>query len=72
MDAEGYEMKISNLNWRLAGAVAMLMASFSVNADTRVEQVWTCTLNDGNTLEELNAIIERTRPDLLHTCISID
>jgi len=49
-------MKISNLNWRLAGAVAMLMASFSVNADTRVEQVWTCTLNDGNTLEELNAI----------------
>ena len=49
-------MKLSNLNWRLAGAVVMLMASFSVNADTRVEQVWTCTLNDGNTLEELNAI----------------
>jgi hypothetical protein len=32
------------------------MASFSVNADTRLEQVWTCTLNDGNTLEELSAI----------------
>jgi argininosuccinate synthase len=34
----------------------MLMASFSVNADTRVEQVWTCTLNDGNTAEDLNAV----------------
>jgi hypothetical protein len=34
----------------------MLMASFSVNADTRLEQVWTCTLNDGKTLEEFSAI----------------
>jgi hypothetical protein len=49
-------MKLSNLDWRLAGAVAMLMASFSVNADTRLEQVWTCTLNDGKTLEDLSAI----------------
>jgi len=49
-------MKLSNLNWRLVGTVIMLMASFSVNADTRVEQVWTCTLNDGKTLEELNAV----------------
>jgi hypothetical protein len=49
-------MKLSNLSWRLAGAVMMLVASFSVNADTRLEQVWTCTLNDGNTLEELSAI----------------
>jgi hypothetical protein len=53
---EGYEMKLSSLNWRLAGAVIMLLASFSVNADTRLEQVWTCTLNEGNTLEELSAI----------------
>ena len=49
-------MKLSSLNWRLAGAVIMLMASFSVNADTRLEQVWTCTLNDGKTLEEFSAI----------------
>ena len=49
-------MKLSNLNWRLAGAVIMLMSRFSVNADTRLEQVWTCTLNDGKTLEDLSAI----------------
>ena len=49
-------MKLSSLNWRLAGAVIMLMASFSVNADTRLDQVWTCTLNDGKTLEEFSAI----------------
>ena len=49
-------MKLSNLNWRLAGAVIMLMAGYSVNADTRLEQVWTCTLKDGNTLEDLSAI----------------
>ena len=49
-------MKLSNLDWRLAGAVIVLMASFSVNADPRVEQVWTCTLNDGKTLEEFSAI----------------
>ena len=34
----------------------MLMASFSVNADTRLEQVWTCTMKDGNTIEELSAV----------------
>lgn len=55
-NAEEYEMKLPSLNWRLAGAVIMLMASFSVNADTRLEQVWTCTLNDGKTLEEFSAI----------------
>ena len=55
-DTEGYEMKLSSLNWRLAGAVIILMASFSVNADTRLDQVWTCTLNDGKTLEDLSAI----------------
>jgi len=49
-------MKLSNLDWRLVSAVVMLMASFSVNADTRVDQVWTCTLNDGNTVEDLNAV----------------
>jgi|TARA_B110000914_G_scaffold226488_1_gene252058 hypothetical protein len=32
------------------------MTSFSVNADTRLEQVWTCTLYDGKTLEEFSAI----------------
>ena len=37
-DTEGYEMKLSSLNWRLAGAGIMLMASFSVNADTRLDQ----------------------------------
>ena len=55
-DTEEYEMKLSRLNWRLAGAVIALMASFSVNADTRLEQVWTCTLNEGKTLEEFSAI----------------
>ena len=49
-------MKLSNLDWRLVSAVVMLMASFSVNADTRVDQVWTCTLKDGNTVEDLSAI----------------
>ena len=49
-------MKLSNLDWRLVGTVIMLIASFSVNADTRVDQVWTCTLNNGKTLEDLNAV----------------
>ena len=41
--------------WRWVGALAVLAASFSANADTRIEQVWTCTLNDDKTLEDLNA-----------------
>ena len=49
-------MNLSNLDWRLAGVITMLMASFSANADPRLEQVWTCTLNDGKTLEEFSAI----------------
>ena len=49
-------MKLFNLDWRLVSAVTMLMASYSVNADTRLEQVWTCTINDGHTVEDLNAI----------------
>ena len=49
-------MKLFNLNWRLAGAVIILMTSFSANAETRLEQVWTCTLYDGKTLEEFSAV----------------
>ncbi len=49
-------MQYSILNWRLVGAVTLLMASFSVSADTRVNQVWSCTLNEDKTLEDLNAV----------------
>jgi hypothetical protein len=49
-------MQISILNWRLVGVVTLLMASFSASADTRVEQVWSCTLNADSTLEDLNAV----------------
>ena len=37
-------------------AVALLMASFVANADTRIDQVWTCTLNEGNTVADLTAV----------------
>jgi|TARA_B110000444_G_scaffold59249_1_gene55175 hypothetical protein len=49
-------MKLHSLNWRLAGIVLMLMTSFSANAEPRLEQVWTCSLHDGKTLEEFSAI----------------
>lgn len=49
-------MQLSISNWRLVGAVTLLMASFSASADTRVDQVWSCTLNDDKTVEDLNAV----------------
>jgi len=49
-------MQLSILDWRLAAAVTLLVASISVSADTRVVQVWTCTLNEGKTVEDLNAV----------------
>ncbi len=49
-------MQLSILNWRLVATVTLLVASFSASADTRVNQVWSCTLNEGKTLEDLNAV----------------
>ena len=49
-------MQLPILDWRFVVAVTLLMASFSVSADTRVAQVWTCTLNEGKTLEDLNTV----------------
>ena len=49
-------MKNKRRYWGGICAVALLVASFVVNADTRVNQVWTCTLNEGSTVEDLNAV----------------
>ncbi len=43
-------------NWRFIAASMLLVAGYAANADTRVVQVWTCTLNDGKSLEDLNAV----------------
>lgn len=37
-------------------AAALSLVSLSATADTRIDQVWTCTLNEGHTFEELNAV----------------
>ncbi len=52
-------MQLPILNWRLVAAVTLLMASISVSADTRVVEVWTCTLNEGKSVEDLNAINDK-------------
>ena len=49
-------MQLPLLDWRLVAAVTLLMVSISVSADTRVVEVWTCTLNEGKSAEDLNAI----------------
>ena len=52
-------MQLPILNWRLVAAVTLLMASISVSADTRVVEAWTCTLNEGKSAEDLNAINDK-------------
>ena len=49
-------MKITRKYWRGIGALALLVTSLSFAAEPRVDQVWTCTLNEGRTIEELNAV----------------
>jgi len=49
-------MKITMNYWRGIGALALLVTSLSFAAEPRVDQVWTCTLNEGRTIEELNAV----------------
>jgi len=49
-------MKITREYWCGIAAVALLLISLSVSADTRVNQVWTCTLNEGHAIEDLNAV----------------
>ncbi len=49
-------MQLSIFNWRLVAAVTLLVASFSVSADTRVNTVWRCTLSEDKTAEDLNAV----------------
>ena len=49
-------MKITGKYWRGIGAVALLITSLSFAAEPRVDMVWTCTLNEGRTFEELNAV----------------
>ncbi len=49
-------MKIKGRFLRGMGAVALLMTSLSFAAEPRVDMVWTCTLNEGHTFEELNAV----------------
>jgi len=52
-------MQLPILDWRLVAAVTLLMVSISVSADTRVEEVWTCTLNEGKSAKDLNAINDK-------------
>ncbi len=52
-------MQLPILDWRLVAAVTLLMASISVSADTRVVEVWTCTLNEGKSAEDLNAVNDK-------------
>lgn len=49
-------MKLTTSALRLLTAAALLSASLAAHADTRVIQVWSCTLKDGKTLEDLHAI----------------
>ena len=49
-------MKIIGKYCRGIGAVALLITSLSLAAEPRVDMVWTCTLNEGRTFEELNAV----------------
>jgi hypothetical protein len=49
-------MKIIRKHCGAVAAVALLLFSLSASAETRVNQVWTCTLNDGVTFEDLNAV----------------
>jgi len=49
-------MKIMRKHCGAVAAVALLLFSLSASAETRVNQVWTCTLNDGATIEDLNAV----------------
>ena len=49
-------MQLSIPDWRLIAPVTLLIASMAVSGDTRTVQVWTCTLNEGKTVEDLNAI----------------
>ena len=49
-------MKISREFLRGIGAVALLITSLSLADEPRVNQIWTCTLNEGRTIEDLNAV----------------
>ncbi len=49
-------MRITKEYWRGIGVIALLITNFSFAAEPRVNQVWTCTLNEGHTIEELNAV----------------
>ncbi len=49
-------MKIIRDYSRAIGVVALLISSLSLAAEPRVDMVWTCTLNEGHTFEELNAV----------------
>jgi len=48
-------MRSLKSSWRLAGALILLMAASSVFADSRMDQVWTCTLNEGHTVADMQA-----------------
>ncbi len=49
-------MLLSTPDWRLILSVTLLLVSISASADTRLVQVWTCTLNEGKTVEDLNTV----------------
>ena len=49
-------MKITREYWSGLGLVALLVANLSFAAEPRVDMVWTCTLNEGRTFEELNDV----------------
>ena len=48
-------MRVTKSNWYLIGTIAILTASGSALAETRVDQVWTCTVNEGHTVADLRA-----------------
>jgi hypothetical protein len=52
-------MQLPIPDWRLVAAITLLMVSISVCADTRVVEAWTCTLNEGKSAEDLNAINDK-------------
>ncbi len=42
--------------FRLSAVFVLLVASVSANSDSRVVQVWSCTLKEGKTVENLQSI----------------
>ena len=42
--------------FRLSAVFVLLVASISANSDARIVQVWSCTLKEGKSVEDLQSI----------------